>query len=111
MIGGISYKNIKKKGHTKMSLQAAAYSGDLEAVKLLLDRGADVNIQAGKHGTALQAAASKGYQDIVKLLLDHDAEVNILGGYYGNALQAAVIGQNTRLRNYFLTGEQMSNIQ
>ncbi|KAL3435422.1 ankyrin repeat-containing domain protein [Aspergillus tetrazonus] len=72
-----------------MSLQAAAYSGDLEAVKLLLDRGADVNIQAGEHGTALQAAAYQGYQDIVKLLLDHDAEVNILGGYYGTALQAA----------------------
>jgi ankyrin repeat protein len=58
-------------------------------VKLLLDRGADVNIQGGPFGNALQAAAYYGSQEIVKLLLDRGADVNIQGGAYGNALQAA----------------------
>jgi ankyrin repeat protein len=46
-------------------------------VKLLLDRGADVNAQGGRYGNALQAAASEGRQETVKLLLDYGADVTI----------------------------------
>ena len=41
------------------ALQAAAQRCDSEAtVRLLLDRGADVNAKSGKYGNALQAAAT-----------------------------------------------------
>jgi ankyrin repeat protein len=57
--------------------------------KLLLDKGADVNAQGGKYGTALYAAASEGQADIVQLLLDKDADVNAQVGSSETALQAA----------------------
>ena len=62
-------------------------------VRLLLDKGADVNTQGGEYSNALQAAAAaaayQGSEAVVKLLLDKGADVNAQGGNYGNALQAA----------------------
>jgi hypothetical protein len=58
-------------------------------VKLLLDRGDDVNTQGGLYGNALQAASRGGHEQVVKLLLDAGADINAQGGDYDNALQAA----------------------
>jgi ankyrin repeat protein len=57
-------------------------------VKLLLEKGADVNAQGG-YGNALQAASVGGHEGIMKLLLEKGADVNAQGGSYGNALQVA----------------------
>jgi hypothetical protein len=38
-------------------------------VKLLLDKGADVNAQGGDYVNSLQAASYGGYEQIMKLLL------------------------------------------
>ena len=73
-------------------LYLAAEHGYQRTVKVLLDKGADVNAQGGKYGNALQAASSRGHEAVVKLLLDKGADVNAQGGYYGNALQAASSG-------------------
>ena len=56
-------------------LRQAAKKGDIEAVKLLLNQGANPNA-AGKKGggTPLIKAAKKGYVDIVQLLLLHEAD-------------------------------------
>lgn len=61
---------------------------------LLLDRGANINAQAGLYGTALQAACCNINQVIVRLLLDRGANINARGGEYGNALQAACYSGN-----------------
>ncbi|EXU98136.1 ankyrin repeat protein, partial [Metarhizium robertsii] len=71
------------------ALQAASFRGHLEIVKLLLDKGADVNAQGGLYGTTLHAASSGGHLEIVQLLLDKGADVNAQGGEYGTALQGA----------------------
>jgi ankyrin repeat protein len=47
---------------------SAASAGSLEIVKLLLAKGADVNVK-NREGTALASAASAGRLEIVKLLL------------------------------------------
>ena len=48
----------------------------MEVVQLLLERGADVNAQGGKHyENALQAASYRGHFDIVQLLLQSGAKV------------------------------------
>ncbi|KAH3098783.1 hypothetical protein KXW41_005747, partial [Aspergillus fumigatus] len=60
-----------------------------EIVKLLLDKGADVNVQGGEYGNALQAASLEGHLEIVKLLLGTGADINAQGGENGSALQAA----------------------
>jgi ankyrin repeat protein len=71
------------------ALQAASYNGLEEMVKLLLEKGADVNAQGGYYGNALQAASVDGSKAVVRLLLDEGADVTAQGGVYGNALQAA----------------------
>jgi len=58
-------------------------------VRLLLDKGANINADGGYYGNALQAAAQQGDEKTVQLLLEKDADVNAQGGKYGNALNAA----------------------
>ena len=58
--------------------------GSSEIVKLLLEKGADVNAQGGDYGNALQAASVGGHKEIIELLLEREAEVDTQGGYcYG----------------------------
>jgi ankyrin repeat protein len=73
-------------------LLLAAENGHKQVVKLLVDKGAEVNAQGGGYGNALQTASARGYKEIVKLLLDKGAEVDAQGGYYGDTLQAASAG-------------------
>jgi ankyrin repeat protein len=53
--------------------------GLLSAVKKLIERGADVNAQAGDYVTPLAAAVNGGHNEIVRLLLDHCGDPNIQG--------------------------------
>ncbi|RYP27392.1 hypothetical protein DL767_007711 [Monosporascus sp. MG133] len=53
----------------QMSLRWAVESGDVEVVKLLLDRGAGVAVTNKDGWTPLIAALSKGHIDVVRLLL------------------------------------------
>ncbi|KAF7974281.1 hypothetical protein HWV62_13084 [Athelia sp. TMB] len=59
-------------------------------VRVLLERGAEVNAPAGPKGTALQIACGRGEIDIVRLLLEHEADVNAPAGPKGTALQAVI---------------------
>ncbi|KAE8805924.1 protein fem-1A [Hordeum vulgare] len=56
-------------------LHQATVSGDCEAVKLLLAKGAYVDPVASC-GTPLHCAATEGHADILKILLDHNADRN-----------------------------------
>jgi ankyrin repeat protein len=58
-------------------------------MRLLLDKGADVNATGGEFGNALQAAVISGHIYIAQLLLEKGADVNATGGEHGNALIAA----------------------
>ena len=73
-------------------------------MKILLTRGADVNAQSERCGTALQEASAKGHNQIVQQLLEAGADVKAEGKKYGTAMQAALakghdqIAQRLRLR-------------
>jgi ankyrin repeat protein len=54
-------------------LYPASMYGHLEVVRLLLDHGADANIQ-GSSGTPLQMATTNGHHEIARLLPDHGAQ-------------------------------------
>ena len=54
----------------------------LEAVKMLIDLGIDVNEQADTGRTALHGAAHKGRSDVVQVLVDHGAKLDVRD--YGN---------------------------
>ncbi|RYP07284.1 hypothetical protein DL764_002599 [Monosporascus ibericus] len=75
------------------ALAAAAFKGETETVKFLVQKGAEINmpLQTGNYGSALAAAAFKGETETVKFLVHKGAEVNmpLQTGYYGSVLAAA----------------------
>ena len=81
-----------KDGAGRTPLMCVAHEGHVELVRLLLDKGADVNAHSGDYGNALQAATSGGHEAVVRLLLEEGADINAQGGVYGNAPQAASSG-------------------
>ncbi|KAH7073704.1 ankyrin repeat-containing domain protein [Paraphoma chrysanthemicola] len=76
-----------------LPLYNAALFGIPELVKLLIDRGDDVNETSGlygaAYGTALQAAASEGNEEVVLLLLANGADIDGCSSFHGSALQAS----------------------
>lgn len=68
---------------------AAAYDSS-EVLEVLLEAGADPNIEGGEYKTALQAACKHQKESLVRLLLDSGADPNIQKcGDCDNALQQA----------------------
>ena len=76
-------------GHSGLYL--ACLSGQQNAVRILLDRGADANASGGRLGTPLHAACFEGFTDIVLLLIENGADQQ-LSGVFGNAMEAALAG-------------------
>ncbi len=58
------------------ALHAAAASGQTEAVRELLVRGADPNARQQSGYTALHQAAHSGNQEMAQVLLEHGADIN-----------------------------------
>jgi ankyrin repeat protein len=72
------------------ALCAAACRADgHNTLRVLLEKGADINWQGGTYGCALQAATVNYRLENVKLLLMYGADVHAQCGHYGNALTAA----------------------
>jgi ankyrin repeat protein len=74
-------------------LIAGSIGGDVETLKLLIARGANVNFRpAASEGlarrNALESAVAFGYLDCVRVLLEHGADVNGVGPF-GPALSNA----------------------
>jgi len=84
------------------ALMRAAFSGDLDLVKLLLAKGADPAVVSKDNETVLEAAAALGFiqgyskgrsaaerLDVIKLLVDLGADVNAADDYGITPLMAA----------------------
>ncbi|MBK7995604.1 MAG: ankyrin repeat domain-containing protein [Blastocatellia bacterium] len=79
------------------SLVAAAQTGNLNSVKDMIAKGANVN-QEGSFGiTPLFIAAQAGHTDIVKELLDNGAEVNLTITTIGNFTPLMIAIQSNRI--------------
>lgn len=94
-------------GEYGSALHAAAYTQNIDTIKLLLAHGADVTITAGKYGSVLQAAAKSepmstggipGRDSVaaMKLLVAAGADVHTRCGKYGSLLQMAAKSGNLR---------------
>lgn len=71
-INNINYQNEDE----DTALHLASVHGRVKVVKLLLERGAEVNAKQKSELTALHLASLKGHTEVVKLLLEHGAEIN-----------------------------------
>ena len=75
---------------TESMLIRAAQFSQVEAARILLEHGANVNYQDNTCCTALKDAVVEGSLEMVTLLLDAGADMTILGGAdTGNALHTA----------------------
>ena len=64
----------------------ASAEGHIKIIKLLIERGADVNITTTNRGTALMAASLYRHLDVVRLLLDNGADVNSKNNEEGDSV-------------------------
>ena len=73
-LGLVNVNNMKMKHPNWTILGKAAAYGHIDVVKLLLNKGADPNMENLNGLTPLHRAAYHGTRDMVKLLLDNGAE-------------------------------------
>ena len=85
-----------------MDLVEETRKGHTETVKLLLDKGADVNMNTDNGDTALIEASDNGHIEIVKLLLDKGADVNAKNVVGNTALILAAAGGHSRIVSMLL---------
>ena len=84
-------------------LQTAVVEGDLDAVRELINSGADVNFSPGKKDTPLLAAIAAKNPDIVKMLLDNEAKVDFPPDIFsGSPLQRAAKTGNMQITRMLL---------
>ena len=75
--GGVDARCAERGGRTLLMAAAGTMRGHGAIVRLLLLRGASVNLQASDNGTALMAAAAYGHPTIVRVLLDANADASM----------------------------------
>jgi len=69
-------KPSTKASNETQDMLNAAESGDLDAVKKMLNAGAPVNGLGDDRSTALHFAAQEGHVDVAKLLIEKGADIN-----------------------------------
>jgi ankyrin repeat protein len=74
------------------ALHYATFRGDHENVKLLLDRGANVNVETYDFGAPIFLAALKRHTKVVEVLLQHKADLSMSFDGLATALHCACFG-------------------
>ncbi|MDQ7826348.1 MAG: ankyrin repeat domain-containing protein [Candidatus Eremiobacteraeota bacterium] len=74
----IEHAGSGKKGMEGTLLHHAAWNGNIEMARLLLEKGTEVNGRDKAGKTALHYAISADYLDVAKLLIEKGADVNSL---------------------------------
>ena len=77
-------------------------TGDTAKVRLLLERGAEVNAKTKDGTTALVTAARRGNTDSVKLLLAHGADPKASGNDGVELLRIAYLSNSPGLRKILM---------
>jgi len=91
--------NAKNNDYGSTALIVTSTVGHTEVVKILLEKGADVNSENKYGDTALMGAAAAGQTKIVKALLQKGANVNTKNKYGWSALMMAVKKGHTEVVN------------
>jgi ankyrin repeat protein len=81
--------NAQDPGTSHTALYCAARAGNVEAVKLLIERGAESDISQRTKSTALHAASYFGHADVVRYLLESGADYRIANNHNSTAEEEA----------------------
>jgi ankyrin repeat protein len=84
--------NIRSEKQKLTPLISAACCGSLEAVKVLIEAGADIDAQSSTGNTALMLAIDRGKIDVATTLIDAHANLEIKGQKGWTALHNAASG-------------------
>jgi hypothetical protein len=87
--GSVEADEQRRIDHLSRQLLSRAGRGDVETVKDLLERGADIHTRDKQGETVLMKAARVGNFPVVKLLIEYGAEVNAIDVTGGTALSYA----------------------
>jgi len=80
--------------HGATALMDACILGKVENARLLLDAGADPNVQTEVGNSALSIATREDHEDLVRLLLERGADPNLSSGRNSSLLGLAVQEKN-----------------
>ncbi|MBR5711866.1 MAG: ankyrin repeat domain-containing protein [Thermoguttaceae bacterium] len=95
--------DFKKYGYSDAEvLYYAVFVNDLERVKLLIDKGADVNAKDNRDATPLIVAADNNNFEIVKILVENGADVNAKNVDGFTALYSAARNGNLEMVQYLV---------
>ena len=111
MIMEINTEEIKEEKIMANDLISAAINGNIENVRLLLDRGVNINFKDNYGDTALMWASSEDNIYIVEILLNHGANIDLLDDDGDTALDLAVGDGNTDIIELLLEHGAEVNIQ
>ena len=92
--------NAASPGRKRTALHRAAFIGELNIVKLLVAKGADVNVADADGTTPLSCAALEGNLDVVKCLMLHGAKPSAFAGW--GPLHAAAVRNHVDVLQWLL---------
>ncbi|KAL3162691.1 hypothetical protein ABBQ38_008734 [Trebouxia sp. C0009 RCD-2024] len=97
-----AYRPVQAYSQGFMALHCAVERNFVEAVELLLSRGADIDAEDKKGSTALHCAAKQNLVKMAELLLSHAADVSIENNKGDTALHVAARYAGTDFVNLLL---------
>ena len=86
----------------RFPLEMAAQTGQIEIVKFLLEKGADINADRGGTTALHMAAIFGGKTELIELLLEKGADINARAGNGHTPLNFAVIGKQKKIADLLL---------
>lgn len=78
-------------------LQYASFNGSLETMKILFEKGSDLNAKDADGGTPLHKACFRGHVEVVQWLIDNGAEVNVKDKEGATPLHKASFGGHLKV--------------
>jgi len=88
--------------YTPAPLIVSARYGFQDYARILLEHGADVNVQNSKGFTALMMACQYGKEAMVRLLVDHGADIHMLNLHQHSALMYACEEEHVEICRYLI---------